>query len=99
MPVDFEVGDAWWERLIASGFDSGQPAIVALTGVSMYLTKNAIAATLRQVAALASGSVLVMSFLLPIESDQLRVVPARTDNEIIANVHKGLDTVIPLRRD
>jgi O-methyltransferase involved in polyketide biosynthesis len=33
----------------------------------MYLTRNAIAASLRQVAALASGSTLAMTFLLPIE--------------------------------
>ena len=67
MPVDFEAGDGWWERLAASGFDAGRPAVVASTGVSMYLTKDAITATLRQVAALAPGSTLAMSFLLPIE--------------------------------
>lgn len=67
VPVDFEAGDPWWERLAASGFDARRPAIVASTGVSMYLTKDAIVATLRQVAALAPGSTLVMSFLLPIE--------------------------------
>lgn len=67
VPVDFEAGDTWWERLIESGFDAGQPAIVASTGVSMYLTRSAIVATLRQVAALAPGSTLVMSFMLPIE--------------------------------
>jgi len=67
VPVDFEAGDAWWERLAAAGFDSGQPAVVASTGVSMYLTKEAIMATLRQVAALAPGSTLAMSFMLPIE--------------------------------
>ena len=67
VPVDFEAGDAWWDRLAVSGFDSGRPAIVASTGVSMYLTQDAIAATLRQVAALAAGSTFVMSFLLPIE--------------------------------
>jgi methyltransferase (TIGR00027 family) len=67
VPVDFEAGDAWWERLAASGFDSTRPATVASTGVSMYLTKEAIATTLRQVAALAPGSTLVMSFMLPIE--------------------------------
>jgi O-methyltransferase involved in polyketide biosynthesis len=33
----------------------------------MYLTKDAIVATLRQVAALAPGSTLAMSFMLPIE--------------------------------
>jgi len=67
VPVDFEAGNAWWEQLAASGFDAEGPAVVASTGVSMYLTKDAIAATLRQVAALARGSTLVMSFMLPIE--------------------------------
>jgi methyltransferase (TIGR00027 family) len=67
VPVDFEAGDAWWERLTASGFDTGRAAIVASTGVSMYLTKDAILATLRQAAALAPGSTLAMSFMLPIE--------------------------------
>ena len=67
VPVNFEAGDAWWERLAVAGFDAGQPAVVASTGVSMYLTKDAIAATLRQVAALAPGSTLAMTFLLPLE--------------------------------
>jgi methyltransferase (TIGR00027 family) len=67
VPVDFEAGDTWWERLAASGFDSGRPAVVASTGVSMYLTRDATAATMRQVAALAPGSTLAMLFMLPIE--------------------------------
>jgi methyltransferase (TIGR00027 family) len=67
VPVDFEAGDAWWQRLAATGFDSVRRAVVASTGVSMYLTREAIMATLRQVAALAPGSTLVMSFMLPIE--------------------------------
>jgi methyltransferase (TIGR00027 family) len=67
VPVDFEAGDAWWQRLGAAGFDTGRPAVVAAAGVSMYLTKEAIAATLRQVAALAPGSTLAMTFLLPLE--------------------------------
>ena len=67
VPVDFEAGDPWWERIAASGFDAGRPAVVASTGVSMYLTKDAIATTLRQVAVLPPGSTLVMSFMLPIE--------------------------------
>ena len=65
--VDFEAGDSWWERLVNAGFDRGQPALVASTGVSMYLTKDATAATLRQVAALAPGSTLAMTFILPID--------------------------------
>jgi methyltransferase (TIGR00027 family) len=75
VPVDFEAGDAWWERLVASGFGAGRPAVVASTGVSMYLTKDAIATTLRQVAALAPGSTLVMSFMLPIELADAEVRP------------------------
>ena len=75
VPVDFEAGDAWWERLVASGFDAGQPAVVASTGVSMYLTRDAVAATLRQVAALAPGSTLAMSFLLPLELADPEVRP------------------------
>lgn len=67
VPVDFETGDAWWGQLTLSGFDSVRPAVVASTGVSMYLTKDAIAATLRQVAALAPGSTFAISFMLPIE--------------------------------
>jgi methyltransferase (TIGR00027 family) len=75
VPVDFEAGDAWWQRLAAAGFDVGQPAVVASTGVSMYLTKEAVAATLRQVAALAPGSTLAMSFLLPLEHADADVRP------------------------
>lgn len=67
VPVDFERSDAWLPHLVAAGFDAARPAIVASTGVSMYLTKDAIAATLREVASLAAGTTLVMSFLLPIE--------------------------------
>src|SRR6185369_14855837 len=75
VPVDFEAGDAWWERLAMAGFDSDRPAVVASTGVSMYLTRDAITATLRQVAALAPGSTLAMSFMLPIELADPEVRP------------------------
>lgn len=76
VPVDFEAGQAWWEQLEASGFDSQQPAVVASTGVSMYLTKEAISATLRQIAGLAKGSTLAMSFMLPIEMADPEVRPS-----------------------
>ncbi len=67
VPVNFEHNGAWWQQLAAAGFDPAQPAVVASTGVSMYLTKDATAATLRQLAGLASGSTLAMTFLLPRE--------------------------------
>jgi O-methyltransferase involved in polyketide biosynthesis len=52
---------------MSAGFDDSKPAILASTGVSMYLTKDANSATLRQVAALAPGSTLAMSFMLPLD--------------------------------
>lgn len=67
VPVDFEAGDDWWERLAAAGFDATKPAVVASAGVSMYLTRDAIMETLRRVAALAPGSTFAMTFMLPIE--------------------------------
>ena len=67
VPVDFEAGGSWWKELSAAGFDPGRPAVLASTGVSMYLTRDATAATLREIAGLAPGSTLAMSFLLPAE--------------------------------
>jgi methyltransferase (TIGR00027 family) len=65
--VDFEAGDSWRERLTQAGFDANKPAVIASTGVSLYLTRDANAAMLRQVAALAPGSTLAMTYLLPLE--------------------------------
>ncbi|MCM2430741.1 class I SAM-dependent methyltransferase [Streptomyces sp. RKAG337] len=67
VPVDFEAGGSWWEQLTAAGFDADQPAVVASTGVALYLTKEANAATLRRLASLAPGSTLAMTFQLPPE--------------------------------
>jgi methyltransferase (TIGR00027 family) len=65
VPVDFEAGASWWDELVAAGFSTAQPAFVTSLGVSMYLTRDAIAAMLRQVAALAPGSTFVLTFLVP----------------------------------
>jgi len=75
VPVAFERGDEWWQRLTTSGFDAARPTLVASAGVSMYLTEHAIDSTLRRAAAFAPGSTLVMSFLLPTEmaDPQMRV--------------------------
>ncbi|QDQ09817.1 class I SAM-dependent methyltransferase [Streptomyces spectabilis] len=67
VPVDFESGESWPERLAAAGFDPGRPAVVVSTGVSMYLTEATTTATLREVAGLAPGSTLAMTFMLPAE--------------------------------
>jgi methyltransferase (TIGR00027 family) len=65
VPVDFEASESWTEQLAAAGFDPGRPAVVVSTGVTMYLTKDATVATLRQIAGFAPGSTLAMTFLLP----------------------------------
>ncbi|MFE8946755.1 class I SAM-dependent methyltransferase [Streptomyces sp. NPDC007856] len=66
VPVDFETSaGSWPEQLTAAGFDPGRPAVVASSGVTMYLTKEATAATLRRIAGFAPGSTLAMTFLLP----------------------------------
>jgi methyltransferase (TIGR00027 family) len=75
VPVDFEAGGSWQEGLVTAGFDHRKPAIVVSTGVSMYLTKEANAASLREVASLAPGSTLAMTFLLPLELADPEVRP------------------------
>jgi methyltransferase (TIGR00027 family) len=67
VPVDFEVDGDWWRRLIDAGFDAARPAVVASTGVTMYLSEEATLATLRELAALAPGSTVAMTFLIPPE--------------------------------
>jgi methyltransferase (TIGR00027 family) len=66
VPIDFET-TSWWDGLLANGFDADKSAVVASLGVSMYLTREATAATLRQSATLAPGSTLAMTFMQPLE--------------------------------
>jgi methyltransferase (TIGR00027 family) len=64
--VNFETS-SWWKQLLKAGFDSSKPAVVACTGVTLYLTKEAIISTMAPIATLASGSTLAMSFYLPMD--------------------------------
>jgi methyltransferase (TIGR00027 family) len=75
VPVDFGTGDSWWDGLVAAGFDDSKPAVVASTGVSMYLDREANVATLRQVATLAPATTLVMTFMLPFDLADPEVRP------------------------
>lgn len=67
VPVDFEAGESWKKKLEANGFKSNQPTVIASTGVAMYLTRETNLASLREIASLAPGSTLAMSFLLPLD--------------------------------
>ena len=75
VPVDFEAGDRWSQKLAAAGFDADRPAVVTSTGVSMYLTREAIMAMLREVAAFAAHSTFAMTFLLPLDMSEPAVRP------------------------
>ncbi|HEY2516202.1 MAG TPA: class I SAM-dependent methyltransferase [Polyangiaceae bacterium] len=83
VPVDFEAGVSWRERLAAAGFAGNRPAVVASTGVSMYLTREANRETLRQIAAFPAGSTLAMTFLVPFERAE------RTDRAGLEQSAKG----------
>lgn len=77
VPVDFEAGGSWWQQLEAAGFEARQPAVVTSIGVIVYLTRDAIAATLRQIAALAPGSTLAMTFMPPTDQIEPEERPLR----------------------
>ncbi len=67
VPLDFEEGEDWMEKLAAAGLDRERPALVSSTGVSLYLTRAAVEDTLRRLSTLAPGSTLVMTFIQPMD--------------------------------
>jgi len=62
-PVDFEA-QTLADGLRQAGFDAGQPALFSWLGVTMYLTADAIEATLRFVASLPVGSGIVFDYMI-----------------------------------
>lgn len=66
VPVDFEAA-SWWSELVDKGFDTAQQTFVSCTGVTLYLTKEAITDTLKKLTALAAGSTVAIAFYLPLE--------------------------------
>lgn len=66
VPVDFETS-SWWTELLNQGFDSHKRAVVSCTGVTLYLTKEAIIDALKKMTSLASGSTIAIAFYLPLE--------------------------------
>lgn len=64
VPVDFEtvvLSDA----LTEAGFDPSRPAFVSWLGVTMYLTREAIAGTLAELGRFAPGTEIVTDSMLP----------------------------------
>lgn len=63
VPVDFEK-DELIASLTAAGLDPAAPAFVSWLGVTMYLTAEAIGATLASLSRLAPGSELITDYML-----------------------------------
>lgn len=59
--ADLEKED-WLARLVAAGFDPRRPALFLWEGVTMYLGKAAVEATLRKIASTANGSVVAFDY-------------------------------------
>ncbi len=66
VPIDFRT-EAVIDRIAARGFSVARPAFVSWLGVSFYLEEEDIRATLGALAALATGTELVMDYVLPPE--------------------------------
>ena len=60
-PVDFE-SETLRDGLARAGFDFGRPAMFAWLGVTPYLTRDAVMATLAFVASLAKGSEVIFDY-------------------------------------
>ncbi|MGI5161184.1 class I SAM-dependent methyltransferase [Microbispora sp. CA-102843] len=65
VPADMETGECPVDRLVAHGFDLARPAFASWLGVTVYLTREAVARTLAGLGRLAPGSEIVMDHLLP----------------------------------
>jgi methyltransferase (TIGR00027 family) len=65
VPADFERDDLG-SALRQAGFRADQAACVSWMGVTMYLTTEAVAATLRTVAGFAAGSRLCFDYRVPV---------------------------------
>lgn len=66
IPVDFET-TSWHDELLKNGFDKEKPTVIVSTGVTLYLTKEAITSMLQQMATFAKGSTLAITFYLPLD--------------------------------
>lgn len=67
VPVDFESGDSWVKAISMTGFDVTRASVVASTGVTQYISVDALTTTMRDAAELAPGTTFVCTFVLPVD--------------------------------
>ena len=65
VPVDFEMEQSAIGALQAGGYRHDQPAFFSWLGVVWYLTDESIDRTFREIASAASGSEVVLDYLVP----------------------------------
>ena len=85
VPADFERDDLG-SALRQAGFRANQAACVSWMGVTMYLTVEAVLATLRTVASFAAGSCLCFDYRVPVTmlNPVERVISEITEQQIAA---------------
>ena len=98
--ADFEKDD-WLARLVEAGFDPAKPALFVWEGVTMYLDREAIEATLRKIASTAKGTVIAFDYYTTevLESQALMMRYARMGTKAAGEPLKfGVDSTPPSRR-
>lgn len=67
VPVDFEAGESWLQKLKLAGLNPDLPSIVVSTGVSMYLSHETNLNLLKEVSTLSKNTVFAMTFMLSLD--------------------------------
>ena len=97
--ADFETED-WFGKLVQAGFDTARPALFLWEGVMIYLDREAVEDTLRNVARCAKGTVLAFDSYttVSLESDQAYWRFARASTKAAGEPLKfGVDSTPPMR--
>lgn len=97
--ADFEKED-WYARLVQAGFDPATPTFFLWEGVTMYLDREAIEATLRKIAGTSAGSVVAFDYFTtePLESKALYWRYGRFATRAAGEPLKfGVDSTPPVR--
>ena len=98
--ADFLVED-WLEKLVAAGFDPDRPSFFLWEGVTMYLDREAVEATLRKISGTAPGSVVAFDYF-SIEALESRSPFMRYSRAVLNVVGEplggfGIDNTPPVR--
>jgi methyltransferase (TIGR00027 family) len=92
--------DDWLARLVEAGFDPAKPALFVWEGVTMYLDREAIEATLRKIASTAKGTVIAFDYYTSevLESQAFMMRYARMGTKAAGEPLKfGIDSTPPSR--